>query len=52
MKMVATVGKSGGGISFFKSSERSNCLYFGGYSLTAIHRMLSLVASGFDFLFR
>lgn len=52
MTKVAAVGRSGRGIAFFKSSERSSCLYLGGCLLTAILRMLPLVPSVFPFLSR
>lgn len=43
MKKVITVGRSGRGIAFFKSSERSSCLDLGGHLLVTICRMLPLV---------
>lgn len=49
MTKVAAVGRSDRGIAFFKSSERSSCLYLGGCLLTAILRMLPLVPSLFPF---
>lgn len=43
MRKVVTVGRSGRGIAFFKSSESSSCLDVGGCLLMTICRMLPLV---------